>query len=90
MRAGVLLSKFGVPDVRLGESVAAVVTVRPGAVVTGGDIRTHVAEHRARFKVPEHVWIRTEALPRTASGKIFKRALRNAPVAQLSGTVATG
>lgn len=81
---------FGVPDVRLGESVAAVVTVRPGAVVTVGDIRTHVAEHMARFKVPEHVWIRTEALPRTASGKIFKRALRDAAVAQLGGSVAAG
>lgn len=58
--------------------------------MTAGDIRTHVGEHMARFKVPEHVWIRTEALPRTASGKIFKRALRDAAVAQLTGTVAAG
>jgi long-chain acyl-CoA synthetase len=67
---------FGVPHARLGETVAAVVMPAPGAVLTPGDVQSHVAEHLARFKVPEHVWIRADSLPRTASGKIFKRALK--------------
>ncbi|MEQ8858937.1 MAG: class I adenylate-forming enzyme family protein [Pseudomonadales bacterium] len=68
---------FGVPDTRLGETVAAVVMPRPGRRLTAGDVRSHVGEHMARFKVPEHVWIQNESLPRTASGKIFKRSLKD-------------
>ena len=75
---------FGVPHPRLGETVAAVVMVKPGAVLTAGDVQSHVAEHMARFKVPEHVWMRSHSLPRTASGKIFKRGLREAAIAALS------
>ena len=67
---------FGVPDERLGETVAATVAPKPGAALTPADVRTHVAAHLARFKVPEHVWVRDEQLPRIASGKIFKRGLR--------------
>jgi long-chain acyl-CoA synthetase len=67
---------FGLPDERLGETVAAVVMVKPAELLTSGDIRSFVGEHLARFKVPEHVWIYEDHLPRTASGKIFKRALR--------------
>ena len=73
---------FGVPDERLGEELAVVVMRRPGAdpdVDVDLDpeaIRAHVAEHLARFKVPRHVWIEDEPLPRLAAGKIDKRALR--------------
>ncbi len=75
---------FGVPDPRLGETVATVISMRPGATLTAGDIRSHVGEHMARFKVPEHIWIRAEPLPRTASGKLFKRALRDEAVTLLA------
>jgi long-chain acyl-CoA synthetase len=81
---------FGVPDARLGETVAAVITARPGSTLTAGDIRSHVGDHMARFKVPEHVWIRHEPLPRTASGKIFKRALRDEAVVLLQAQLAAG
>jgi long-chain acyl-CoA synthetase len=67
---------FGLPDERLGETVAAAVMVKPAELLTVGDIQSFVGEHLARFKVPEHVWIYEEQLPRTASGKIFKRGLR--------------
>ncbi len=75
---------FGVPDERLGETLAAVVMHKPGRPVASEEIRAHVAEHLARFKVPEHVWIRAEQLPRIASGKIFKRGLRDEAIAALS------
>ena len=68
---------FGVPDERLGETLAAVVVARPDMTLTGDHLKTFAAEHVARFKVPDHVWIRTERLPRIASEKIFKRGLRD-------------
>ncbi|MYG11293.1 MAG: acyl--CoA ligase [Gammaproteobacteria bacterium] len=75
---------FGVPDERLGEAVAAAVTRKPGASLAPEAVRTHVAAHLARFKVPEHVWVRDEQLPRIASGKIFKRGLRAEAIEALS------
>jgi long-chain acyl-CoA synthetase len=74
---------FGVPDERLGESIAAVVMTKPNATLTSDDLKAHVAKHLARFKVPEHVWIRSEQLPRIASGKIYKRGLRDDAIATL-------
>ena len=74
---------FGVPDARLGETVAAVVSVRSEAAPTVEDLRAHTAQHLAKFKVPEHIWLRTERLPRIASEKIFKRRLRDEAVALL-------
>ena len=74
---------FGVPDERLGEALAAVVMVKPNQRLAPDDVRAHVAGHLARFKVPEHVWVRTEQLPRIASGKIYKRGLRDDAIAAL-------
>ena len=68
---------FGVPDERLGETLAAVVVAKPGHALEAADVQAFVAEHLARFKVPDHVWVRTERLPRIASEKIFKRGLRD-------------
>lgn len=79
---------FGVPDERLGEAVAAVVMVRPGEILTAGDIRSHVGERLARFKVPAHVEVVHEQLPRTGSGKIYKRGIREALVAELAAATA--
>ena len=67
---------FGVPDERLGEELAVVAMRRTGADLDAEAVRAHVAGRLARFKVPRYVWIRDEALPRLAAGKIDKRALR--------------
>ncbi|MGD8417561.1 MAG: fatty acid--CoA ligase family protein, partial [Pseudomonadales bacterium] len=76
---------FGIPDERLGETVAAVVMVKPGEILTAGDIQSHVADHLARFKVPARVWIRKEQLPRIASGKIYKKGVREEVLRELDG-----
>ena len=68
---------FGVPDPRLGEELAVVVMPRPGADLDPAAVRTHVARHLARFKVPRYVWLQDEQLPRNSTGKIQKRALRD-------------
>jgi long-chain acyl-CoA synthetase len=68
---------FGLPHPRLGEEVAAAVVPKAGALLEEGELRRHVAERIAAFKVPS-VWeIRGERLPRTATGKILKRSLRD-------------
>ena len=43
-----------------------------------------VGERLAAFQVPEHVRVQSDALPRTASGKIDKRAIRGAWLAASS------
>ena len=65
---------FGIPDDEFGEAVAA--AVEPGDAVTEDEIRAHVAERLAGFKVPRVVAFH-DALPREDSGKIFKRRLRD-------------
>jgi long-chain acyl-CoA synthetase len=64
----------GVPHARLGEQAVAVVNTR--AEVTADELRQHVRERLAEFKVPEQVVFRAEPLPRTPSGKVLKRELR--------------
>jgi long-chain acyl-CoA synthetase len=75
---------FGVPDDRLGETLAAVVVAKPEATLNAEDVRTFAAEHVAKFKVPDHVWVRRERLPRIASEKIFKRGLRDEAIKTLA------
>ncbi|AUG78150.1 acyl-CoA synthetase [Kitasatospora sp. MMS16-BH015] len=67
---------LGLPHPTLGEEVAAVVVLRPGAAVDAEGLRSHVAAHLAAFKVPAHLTLRSLPLPRNATGKVLKRALR--------------
>ena len=77
---------FGLPDERLGELVAAVVMVKPGMALNANEVRDHVATRLARFKVPEKVWVQAGQLPRIASGKIYKRGLRDDALAMLKAS----
>jgi long-chain acyl-CoA synthetase len=67
---------FGVPDERLGEAVAAVIVLEPGASLTADELTEFLSEHIARHKIPTTVWFRDEPLPRNANGKFLKRELR--------------
>ena len=67
----------GLPHRELGEQVAAVVQLKEGSDVSAVELQQHVAARLARFKVPEHIVIGTDSLPRTASGKVLKRDLRD-------------
>jgi fatty-acyl-CoA synthase/long-chain acyl-CoA synthetase len=66
---------FGIPSEEWGESVHAVVVVRPGASLSADDVAAFAREHLAGYKVPRSVSF-AEELPRTGSGKILKRELR--------------
>ena len=71
----------GVPHKELGEEVKAVVQLRPGALVTTEEIREFCRKHLADFKVPEHVEVRDDPLPRNPAGKILKNLLRGGETA---------
>jgi long-chain acyl-CoA synthetase len=60
----------------LGEEPVAVVTLKPGAEVSDQDLRAHVAERLAAFKVPVEIRFWRETLPRNANGKILKSELK--------------
>jgi long-chain acyl-CoA synthetase len=63
------------PDERSGE-VVAVFVVRKSPTVTERDIIDHAKQSLTGYKVPKHVYFRTE-LPKTNVGKILRRALRD-------------
>jgi acyl-coenzyme A synthetase/AMP-(fatty) acid ligase len=67
---------FGVPDELYGESVRAAVVLREGTDVSAQELIAFCRGRLSAFKCPRAVDILTE-LPRTGSGKIQKRALRD-------------
>ena len=65
----------GRADAEWQEAVEAVVVLREGAATEPDDLRRHCAESLASYKVPKRFEFVSE-LPRTASGKLLRRALR--------------
>jgi long-chain acyl-CoA synthetase len=70
------VAAFGLPDETLGEVLAAVVRLRPGAIASEAELVAHVALRLAGYKVPAHIIITADDLPRNPSGKLLKRVLR--------------
>jgi long-chain acyl-CoA synthetase len=66
---------IGVPDERWVESVAALVVRRPGAQATADDLIAFARERLAGYKLPRSIEF-VDELPRTPSGKVLKRELR--------------
>jgi fatty-acyl-CoA synthase len=62
------------PDVKWGEVPLAFVELKPGSSVTEAELIAHCKSLLAGYKVPRD--IRFEAIPKTATGKIQKFALR--------------
>lgn len=66
---------FGVPDPKWGEAVIAAVVLRLGHHATKDEIIDHCKGQLAHFKAPKSVVFVSE-LPKTGSGKIYKRGLK--------------
>jgi acyl-CoA synthetase (AMP-forming)/AMP-acid ligase II len=66
---------IGVPHEKWGETIKALVVLRPGAAVTERDLIEHCRGRLAHFKCPTSVEVR-DALVRTATGKLQKFKLR--------------
>jgi long-chain acyl-CoA synthetase len=71
---------IGAPDAYRGETVWAFVVARAGRQPTPQELIDHCRERLAAYKVPRRVEL-LDALPRTASGKVLRRALRDLPPA---------
>ncbi|MFH9575117.1 class I adenylate-forming enzyme family protein [Streptomyces sp. NPDC017454] len=67
---------LGVPHADLGQEVAAVVVLRPGATVTEEALREYAAKELAYFKVPKRWRLTTDGLPRNATGKVIRHSVR--------------
>lgn len=67
---------LGVPHPDLGEEVAAVVVLKPGATASAEQLREHVQALIARYKVPTRWTLTSESLPRNATGKVMRRSVQ--------------
>jgi long-chain acyl-CoA synthetase len=74
-------SAYSVPDERLGEEVAATIFCR--IKIDLEELRSFLNQNLSRYEVPRYIRVSTEPLPRTESGKIFKRQLRETAIAEL-------
>jgi len=68
-------SVYAVPDERLGEEVGA--TFYSEDALAEDELREFLRTKLSRFQIPRYIWSNDEPLPRTASGKILKRQLRD-------------
>ena len=72
----------GVPDVRWGQKVVAVVALRPGVAADSDAIRAHARQHIAGYKVPKDVVFVAE-VQRSPAGKADYRWAKAAAEEQL-------
>ena len=73
----------GVPDMKLGEAVAAWIILRPGETADEQEIRSFCERNIAHFKVPQYIRF-TDTFPRTVTGKTQKYLIREQEI-QLRG-----
>jgi fatty-acyl-CoA synthase len=69
------IAVIGAPHERWGETLVAVAALVPGAALTVGELREWGTSRLARYKLPTILHV-MDALPRNASGKVLKTALR--------------
>ncbi|PRZ44302.1 acyl-CoA synthetase (AMP-forming)/AMP-acid ligase II [Antricoccus suffuscus] len=66
----------GAPDEKWVEAVTAFVTLKPGSEATEAELQQLVAGELARYKIPKSVTF-VDDIPKSAVGKILRRALRD-------------
>lgn len=74
---------IGVPDETWGQRVHAVVKLYKGELVNEEDLRTMCREYISGYKVPKSIEFVIDALPKTAAGKLDKKALKEKAVREL-------
>ncbi len=67
---------FGIPDPQWGELVSACVVLKSGLLMTAEELIRHCRQSLANYKVPRHVEFSETDLPKSGSGKVLKRVLR--------------
>ncbi len=64
------------PDPKWGEIPAAIVVLKPDQAITSEELLCFLEPRLARFKFPRLIRFSSEPLPKTGTGKILKRDLR--------------
>jgi long-chain acyl-CoA synthetase len=67
---------FGIPDPQWGELVMAIVVLKPGWTLTADELIAHCRRSLANYKIPRRVEFSETELPKSGSGKILNRVLR--------------
>ncbi len=67
---------FGVPDEKWGEAVNAAIVLKEGETATQEEIIAFCKEYQAAYKAPKAI-VFLDELPKTGSGKIYKKGLRD-------------
>jgi acyl-CoA synthetase (AMP-forming)/AMP-acid ligase II len=67
---------FGIPDPQWGETVMAYVVLKPGQTLTADDLIAFCRRNLANYKVPRRVEFSETELPKSGTGKVLKRVLR--------------
>jgi long-chain acyl-CoA synthetase len=67
---------FGVPDSQWGELVMACVVLKPDATLTADDLVAFCRRSLASYKVPRRIEFSDADLPKSSSGKVLKKTLR--------------
>ena len=78
---------YGVPDAIGTTAIEAAIVLLPGTTTTTSDLVAHAARLLPRYALPEHVQI-VDALPRTATEKIDRSALRAHALARRTNNTA--
>src|SRR5262249_25250934 len=78
----------GVPDRARGEAVAAFIVPRAGREINSASVRQLLRERMTPYKVPRYVQV-VESIPRNASGKTLRAALRQLHVASIGAVGAS-
>ena len=67
---------IGIPDGQWGELVTAYVVLKQGAVLTADELIEYCRRLLASYKIPRRIEFSDVELPKSGSGKILKRVLR--------------
>ncbi len=70
------VSVFGIPDSKWGELVMACVVLKPGNALTADDLIAYARQSLAHYKIPRRIEFSETELPKSGSGKILKKDLR--------------
>src|SRR5437870_5568151 len=67
---------FGIPDPKWGELVMACVVLKPGKTLSADELIAYCRRSLASYKIPRRVKFSDTELPKSGSGKILKKVLR--------------
>jgi acyl-CoA synthetase (AMP-forming)/AMP-acid ligase II len=67
---------FGIPDPKWGELVMAYVVLKPGKTLSADELIAFCRQSLANYKIPRRIEFSETELPKSGSGKILKKILR--------------